>query len=183
MRKLVLSGGPSTGKSTTFEMLKSAYSETYFVEEAAESVIEKELAKLELNPQYEIVMPVTNYTAFAPLVIAEQKSLEAKIPANAELVFMDRCIIDNLGYLAYNGLTDYVEETQQCARVGGYTLVFFCDWLGRFEQNEIRRETESEGLAIHQHLERAYQLSGVPMVYLPPVSPEKRLAIIRNIVR
>lgn len=180
MKKVVLSGGPSTGKSTTFELLKVTYPDARFVKEAAETVIERELSKQQKDPTYVPIMPVTNYREFAPLVMAQQKADEESIPGDAELVFMDRCVIDNLGYLAYNGVTEYVEEVHKRARAGRYAVAFFCDWLGKFEQSIIRRETEDEGRAVHMHLEAAYHSSVVPVVHLPAVSPDERITIIRE---
>lgn len=180
MRKIVLSGGPSTGKSTTLEILKDTYADAYFVDEAAERVIKNELEKQQIDPSYVPVMPVTNYREFAPLVMAQQVADEASIPEDADLVFLDRCIIDNLGYLAHNGVDEYVPDVRRHARAAGYTIAFFCDWLGKFEQTEIRRETEEEGLAVHRHLETAYHSSTVPVVHLPAVSVEDRLTIIRE---
>lgn len=180
MHKIVLSGGPSTGKSTTFEALKAAYPDAHFVGEAAELVIKNELDKQLADPQYEPIMPVTHYRDFAPLVIAQQRASEASIPRDAELVFMDRCIIDNLGYLKYNGIDEYVPETQRQARLARYTIAFFCDWLGKFERTDIRRETKDEGLAIHRQLETAYHSFTIPVVHLPAVSVEERISIIRK---
>src|ERR1019366_10304963 len=108
MRKIILSGGPSTGKTTTFELLKEAYKDAFFVEEAAEIVIKRELAKQEKNPDYEPIMPVTKFRKFAQLVIEQQLASEEAIPNDAELVFLDRSFIDNLGYLAINGVPELV---------------------------------------------------------------------------
>ena len=113
MHKIPISGGPSTGKSTTFEMLKSVYSDAHFVSEAAETVIKRELSKQQEDPTYVPIMPVTNYRKFAPLVMAQQQADEESIPEGVDLVFMDRCVIDNLGYLAHNGVVDYVEEVHR----------------------------------------------------------------------
>jgi len=180
MRKIILSGGPSTGKSTTFELLRENYPDAYFVEEAAEIVIKNELEKQQNDSNYVPTMPVTNYKDFAPLVMAQQVASEASIPEDAELVFLDRCVIDNLGYLAHNGIEEFVQDVHRHARAAGYTIAFFCDWLGKFEQTEIRRETEEQGLAVHTHLEAAYHSSTVPVIHLPAISVEERLTIIHS---
>lgn len=180
MLTIILSGGPCTGKSTTFEMLRGEYPDAHFVGEAAEQVIRSELEKQLDDAAYVPALPATNYNAFAPLVIDQQRRDEANIPADADLVFMDRCIVDNLGYLARLGIVEHVEDVSQHLRASKYTLAFFCDWLGKFEQTEIRRETAEEGLEIHRHLQTAYYNSGLPVVKLPAVSVEERLAIIRH---
>jgi predicted ATPase len=180
MRKIVISGGPSTGKSTTFELLREAYPDAHFVEEAAEQVIKNELMRQADDPSYTPVMPTTNYPEFTPLVMAGQIANEQKIPKTSKLVFLDRCLIDNLGYLAYNGIEQHIHEVHRYTRAANYSLAFFCDWLGKFERTEIRRETAAEGYAIHQHLEAAYHSSDLPVIHLPAVSTEERLEIIRS---
>lgn len=182
MRKIIISGGPSTGKSTTFELLQQRYTDAHFVPEAAEQVIKRELAKQSADPTYTPVMPVENYRKFVPLVLEQQLSDEARIPSDADTVFMDRSIIDNLGYLAHNGISDFTDRVQDHARAAGYTIAFFCDWLGKFERTEIRRETAEAGLEIHEHLETAYHASDIPVVHLPAVSIEERLTIIRDTI-
>jgi len=123
--------------------LCNAFSAAHFVDEAAEKVIKKELSKQASDPNYEPIMPVTNYRLFAPLVIAQQIIDETLIP-KSDLVFMDRCIIDNLGYLAHNGITEYVPDVHRHARTAGYAIAFICDWLDKFEQTEVCRETPEE---------------------------------------
>jgi predicted ATPase len=181
MYKIPISGGPSTGKSTIFDTLTQKYPDAHFVYEAAEIVIKRELTKQKEEPGYEPIMPVTNYRKFAPLVMAQQKENEDAIPEDADLVIMDRCVIDNLGYLAYNGITDYVSEVNRRARAANYTMAFFCDWLGFFEQTEVRRETEEQGLAIHRHLESAYHSSNINVIHLPAATTVKSASIANRL--
>lgn len=180
MHKVIISGGPSTGKSTAFEALREIYPNALFMEEAAERVIQAELEKQSKDPEYVPIMPVTSYRAFAPLVISQQVKQEESIPPDTELAFMDRCIIDNLGYLAYNGISEHTSMIRRHARRAGYTIAFFCEWLDKFERTTIRRETPEQGLAIHQHLQAAYESVDIPLVYLPAVSVEERLTIIKQ---
>lgn len=182
MHKVIISGGPSTGKSTTFNALHNLYPEAHFVEEAAEQVIKGELAQQAADPTYEPVMPVANYARFAPLVLARQIENERSIPSESKLAFLDRSIIDNLGYLAHNGISDFAAEVQSHISSANYSLVFFCDWLAKFEQTEVRRESAEEGLSIHGHLEDVYESSGLLVVHLPAVSVDERLTIIRETI-
>lgn len=180
MHKIVISGGPSTGKSTTFDMLRGSYCDAHPVVEAAELIIKDEQAKHKIDPTYEPVLPVTNYRKFVPLVLETQRILEANIPDGTEMAFLDRSFIDNLGYLAHHGLEEFVPEVEKHIKAACYTLAFFCDWLDNFEQTEIRHETPEVGLAIHRQLETAYHAADIPVVHLPKVSPEERLVIIKE---
>src|SRR6185436_19847442 len=102
--------------------------DAYFVPEAAEIVISKELAKQVADSSHIPALPVGSYDRFEPLVVAQQKASESEIPEDAELAFLDRCIYDNLGYLAYNGLHHLIPDVERHAKMASYSIVFFCDW-------------------------------------------------------
>ncbi len=182
MRKYIISGGPSTGKSTTFNLLHEIYPSAHFIPEPAEGVISRELARQAEDSSYVPTLPTVDYRKFAPLVVAESVRMEALIPKDADLVIQDRSQIDNLGYGTHYDFTDLFKEVQGHIRAARYTLAFFCDWLGKFEQTAIRLEDYDEGFDIHKKLETAYHNSGVPIVHLPPVSVEDRLAIVRDVI-
>lgn len=180
MHKIILTGGPSTGKSTTFNMLREVYPEAHFVEEAAEEVIKQELAKQAADSSYVPVMPVTHYTEFAPLVMQQQLNREAAIPDDVDLAVFDRGLLDNVGYLRHNRLHHLIPEVERHAKLARYTLVFLCERVGEIERTEIRRENDQQALAIHNHLREAYLQTDIPVISLPAVSPEERLAIIQE---
>ncbi len=102
MKKIPISGGPHTGKTTLFEALKKEFPKAYFVPEPAEIVIQRQRDKQKLDSNYKGIFPVTNYQAFMPLVIEESLKLEAIIPLETKIVFQDRCLIDNIGYACLN---------------------------------------------------------------------------------
>lgn len=180
MKKVILSGGPGTGKTTLIELLKQAYPSAYFVEEAAAKVIAAELAKERQEPAYEAILPMRDYATFIERVIDQELESEALIPAQSDLVFMDRCLVDDLGYLTYYDIGGPVERVEMLIGSAGYSLAFFCAQLQSFEQTDIRLETPQLAFAIHQALERVYRSSDVPVVDLPAVSPMERLAIVRD---
>lgn len=182
MKKLVLSGGPSTGKSTLFECLKHRYTSAYFVEEAAEEVINEQLKLEQDNHDYMAILPTKSYYQFLPLVVKKQLENEAAIPKNANLVFLDRSLLDNLAYIGYNNHVPEKSLIEKINRFASYDIIFFCDWLGKFQQNQVRREDSDQALAIHMQLEQIYHKSDVPVVHLPPVNEVARLAIMEAIV-
>jgi len=134
MKKIVLSGGPGTGKSTLFELLKTAYPTAYFIDEAAEKVIKQELAKQSAQRAYEPKIPSTNYKEFAQLLTKQELKDETSIPNGTELVFMDRCLIDNVGFLLYN---DYIVLFRKFSNIlvrPTTVLHFFVTYLVRFSK-------------------------------------------------
>lgn len=178
-----LSGGPHSGKTTTFEALKDIYPEAYFVEEAAERLIDRELKKHEEDSDYEPITPDRNYPAFQPLVLEEQLGVEREIPTDANLVFSDRSLIDHIGYCNLNGLSERVPEIERYSKLADYAFAFFCEPVGEYKQTRIRRENPEEAKATHDAISLAYDLSDVQTVHLPAVSLEKRLDIIAETLK
>jgi predicted ATPase len=182
MHKIIISGGPSTGKSTTFEMLKEEYPEAHFVPEPAELVIRRELGKQKHDPNYDPILPTFHYPAFSRLNLDQSERLEADVPENSALTFYDRSVLDDKGYGRHYGFEEYIPEIDDRFKAIGFKAVFFCESLNIFERNEIRKETEQEGRRIHRRLREVYEESGLEMITLPPVSKEERLEIIRRTV-
>ncbi len=184
MIKIPISGGPHSGKSTLFEALKIEYPtpDTYFVPEAAEQVIRRELGKQALDPTYKAIVPWDNYAAFAPVVVQESVELEQGIPKDAKLVFLDRSLIDNLGYARLDGLESLIPEVERKVRAAQYTFALFCEPVGEYTTTEVRRETAEKARQIRDHLAETYNSSGLYVEYLPPVSVEERLATIQHML-
>lgn len=180
MRKVPISGGPHTGKTTVLNALRAEYPEAFFVDEPAERVIADELRKEEESQSYVGRFPWNSYPEFAPLVVEESVRLEAALPAEADLVFQDRSLVDNIGYCRLKGFEDIIPDVEKLIRAAQYTIAFFCEPVGTYTPTVIRRETPQEAQETHTHLSRAYEESGLLVVHLPGVSVEERLTIIRE---
>src|SRR5690348_8349682 len=94
MQKVVITGGPSIGKTTVIEILASRGFAT--VPEAARIVIEEE--KLKGSD----LLPWRNFAKFQELVFRKQLELEAQ--ASGEVIFLDRGVVDGIGYCKCYGL-------------------------------------------------------------------------------
>jgi len=180
MRRVIISGGPHTGKSTLLEALKSKYPDADFVPEPAQRVITRELIEAAADPKYIPRLPTFDYSLFAPLVLAEALKLEAATPSKADLVFQDRSLIDTVGYCRLNGLEDFIPETQRRIKDANYAFALFCEPVGEYQATEIRRETAEEAALTHTFLAEAYDSSGIEVIHLPNVPVNERLAIIRE---
>jgi len=184
MRKIPISGGPHSGKTTLFEALKLEFPDAYFVAEPAEAVISRELArKAAANAaglSYDPIVPWIDYTKFALVVVNKSESLEATIPRDADIVFQDRSLIDNIGYARLNGFDSFIPTIQQKAHMARYVLSFFCEPVGTYTMTDIRRETPEQARTTHDYLARAYDEFDVPVVHLPAVSVAERIEIIRH---
>jgi predicted ATPase len=181
--KVPISGGPHTGKTTLVEALHSEFPQAYFVPEPAETVINRELAKQALNPDYVPVAPWVDYSLFGPAVADESVILERKIPANASVVFQDRSLIDTIAYCRLNGFEEFIPKVQRRIEVANYAFALFCEPVGSYTATEVRRETADEAKRTHDFLAQAYDESGIRVIHLPAVSVEERIAVIRDVIR
>jgi predicted ATPase len=179
MRKIPISGGPHTGKTTLFNALREEFPDAYFLSEPASTVMDREMKKERETDGYTGVFPWNNYPAFARLVIDQSLELEESIPPGSDLVFQDRSLIDNVAYGRLLEYTDLLPELETHIPAARYTYVLFCAPVGTYTQTEVRWETAEEALRTHEFLAAAHSGSGVPILHMPSVPTEERLGIIR----
>lgn len=182
LRKVVLSGGPHTGKTTLLgELRHEMPAGTYFVPEPAEILIQEELAK-EAAGGSAAILPTTRYSEFVGLVIAKSLDLEQEIPEGTTTAVLDRSLIDNVGYARLNGHDHLVPSIQRHVRAAGYTAALLCDFVGTYRQTAVRAITEAEAHEIHAHVIAAYQESGIPIVNVPPLPLADRVAFVTDAI-
>lgn len=179
MRKVPISGGPHSGKTTLLEALRSEYVDAYFVAEPAERVISRELAKQAEDATYTPNVPWIDYSKFGPEVADESVALEGEIPSGADLVFQDRSLIDTIAYCRLNGFESFIPEVERRIKVARYSLALFCEPVGTYTATDVRRETAEEANRTHDFLAEAYDHSGITVIHLPAVPVLERLSIVR----
>lgn len=183
MRKIILSGGPHTGKTTLMNGLRQHLSgNVHFVPEPAEILIKEELSKETREPGYRGVFPTTRYAEFVDMVVAKSVELEEAIPDNASIAVLDRSLIDNIGYARLNGQEHLVPNLQRLVTAARYSTALLCDFVGKYTQTAVRPESWEFAQAIHGHLLRAYDESGIEVVHLPAVGVDDRLALAMDII-
>lgn len=183
MKKVVLTGGSHTGKTTLIEGLREALtSDVYFVPEPASIVITEELNKQEVISGYEAVLPTTNYPTFAGLVVAKSLQLEADIPPSAELVIMDRGLADNVAYAIVNGHPEIIQAVQRLAQSANYTAALLCDFVGDYQLSQTRLEDRPYAEAIHAQLRCAYEHLDIPVYDVPGLAMDERLLLVAGLV-
>jgi predicted ATPase len=179
MRKIPISGGPHTGKTTLFNALMEEFPDAHFLSEPAGIVMDREMKKEQDTEGYAGVFPWNNYPAFARLVIDQSIELERSIPPATDLVFQDRSLIDNIGYGRLLRYTELLPELERHIQAARYKCVLFCSPVGTYTRTEVRWETLEEAQRTHEFLTVAHNGCGVPVLHLPPVPTKERLAIIR----
>jgi predicted ATPase len=170
----VITGGPSTGKTTLqAEMAKLGYKT---VEEAA---------RLEIDDAVSRGITVEEFREdekrFQDEVVRRRVKLEAQVPKD-EVVFLDRGMQDSLAYYRYYDFDiepwvfDFIKDTT-------YGKVFLMEPLGIYKQDYARTEVRDFNDYISDLLYDAYVEYGMQPVRVPPVSVEERVKIVLEHVK
>jgi predicted ATPase len=166
MKKYVLTGGPSIGKTTAIEILASmGYS---VAPEIARMVIEEERIK------DSDVLPWKDLKKFQEKVAGKQVEMEDSILA--DVVFLDRSVIDGYGYSKLGNIAPPI-LIEKVAK-GRYEKIFVLDPLPHFENDGLRFENHEEAKIIHQAIIDAYKHFGYDPIFVPVLPPQERVEYI-----
>ena len=167
--RIVLSGGPATGKTSIISTLEEMGHRCYH--EISREIISKELAK------GTDVVPWQNLQAFSELVFQER--LAQFDAATSGLQFYDRTIIDTVAYMRKDGLHIPAEWQEIISRKRYAETVFITPpWHEIFANDHERRESWEQLLHIHEYLVSGYQEAGYTVCEVPKLPITERVAFI-----
>ncbi len=177
MRKIVLTGGPYSGKST----LAGALTELGFalVPEAAIQVIDA--LGLELGMERARSWRAENHVEFQLRIVRLQLRLEAEAEhSGAELAVCDRGVPDGLAYMRHWRVGPPAELVE-AARRARYERVFLLDTLsGVRPRPESGRVDEHDSLRVRDLLAQVYREHDHEPVPVPERSVAERIELIRS---
>ncbi len=165
----VITGGPSTGKTTLQqELAKLGYAT---VDEAARLVIDDAIAK-----GTAVIDLRDDEKRFQDDVVRRRLVLEARAPTDTTVV-LDRGMQDSLGYYRYYDfkVEDWIMDHMKAARYG---KVFLMEPLGITKPDYARTEVRDFNDHITDLLAEAYREYGMEPIRVAPVSVEERLKIV-----
>tara|TARA_B100000963_G_scaffold342501_1_gene343408 strand:+ start:115 stop:639 length:525 start_codon:yes stop_codon:yes gene_type:complete len=170
MFRVVITGGPATGKTSLIKALKESGYSTF--DEVARKVIKQQLT---LNTNK---VPWDDIIGFSKLVLAEQiKDFKS---ANSDLVFYDRGIPDIIGYITHKQ-KELFKGLKDSSQMNRYNQVFILPpWKDIYTTDNERRENFKESELIFNEIEKAYKLSGYHPVRVPLDSTYNRMTFILN---
>ncbi len=164
----VITGGPSTGKTTVINLLtERGYKTT--IEHARHYI---DTMKEEGRTVEEIR---ANKRKFQLGVLDMQIEQEAEL-SPSETVFLDRAIPDAMAYYRFLKL-EYDKILLDAMKEVAYKKIFILDRLP-FVNDYARTEDEQAQKLIHQLIIEVYQSLGFPVVFVPVISPDERVEFI-----
>lgn len=159
--KIVITGAPNSGKSTTIQKLRERGFRV--VDEQAREIISE--GKLS---------PVTDLDAFNAEVLVRQTAQEDK--PHGEIVFMDRGLYDALAYydVSSRQLPDFLKNMEPAR----YHLAFILDVVPTWNADGVRHENIDFATLIDPLFASSYARMRVNTIRVPLMKPEERVAFI-----
>jgi predicted ATPase len=166
----VITGGPSSGKTTTVNLLREkGYITTM---EHARHFIDTQRLKGKTIEEVR-----SNQREFQLGVLEMQIEQENEISPEV-LVFLDRAIPDALAYYRFLNLEIDAKLTEALSKVS-YKKVFILDCLPMVN-DYARIEDSTAQKKIHTLITEVYESLPFPIVHVPVLPPEERVRFILN---
>lgn len=171
-RKIVLTGGPSTGKTTVIDHLSKS-GETCF-EEISREII--------LNAQKQGIdqLFLTDPDLFSSKLLEGRinQFLSAEQIMDQKRVFLDRGIPDILAYMRYVNANPKPNFVDACREYVYDTVFILPPWKEIHTTDNERYESFEEASQIYNHLKTTYQKFGYDCPEVPFGTIEERVAFI-----
>ena len=176
IKKIVITGGPGTGKTSIINELKSR--NHICLDEISRQVTLQ--ARKDGVDQLFLTQPLL----FSELLLKgrEAQFREAE-SVGSDSVFLDRGIPDVLAYMDYIG-DAYPEKFTDSCKTNVYDMVFILEpWQEIFISDSERYENFDQAVKIHHHLLNTYERFNYNLLDVPFESVEKRADFILNVVK
>jgi len=179
-KKIVITGGPGTGKTSIINELKNQ--NHYCFDEFIRELTLK--AKEEVDTDLQISNPiafVNNPLEFnTQLLKGRLEQFKQATALNKELVFFDRGIPDVLAYMNFFN-QEYNDEFLKICHNNKYSHVFLLPpWKAIYKSDSGRFETFEEAIKIYKSLKQAYKNLGYSITEVPFGTIDKRIDFIIN---
>ncbi len=170
----VITGGPSTGKTTLLSQLEKLGHKV--VPEAARTYIDEQLAM-----GFRLQQIRADEEKFQHEIVRMKVKIESELDKDA-LTFLDRGMHDTLAYLEDYSfvIEDWITEHMRSAR---YKQVFLLEPLATFTADHVRIEDMAFTMRLHRLLDKAYADFGMKPISVPAISPEQRASFVLDQIR
>lgn len=170
-RKIVITGGPGTGKTSVIEALED-HGHFCFHEVSREII--RESQKKGIGQLF-----LTDPLLFSELLLEGRiKQYQDADNIKADLVFLDRGVTDVVAYMNYFG-NDYPPVFNRVCQEYLYDRVFILPpWKQIYTEDNERYESYEQAVEIHDELARSYISHGYEPVEVPQGSISDRTSFI-----
>lgn len=172
-KKIVITGGPGTGKSTLInELIKRGHT---CLEEISRQVI------LDAKKDGIDQLFLTNPLLFSELLLKgrQKQFIDAELFKN-EIVFFDRGLPDVLAYMDFIGDECPEKFIDTCNKSKYHTVFILKPWKAIYTSDNERYETFDQALEIHDHLVKTYENYNYNLIDVPFDTVENRTNFILN---
>lgn len=168
----VITGAPSSGKTTLLKLLQKKGYKVYY--EWARIYIDRQMKKGKTLSQIR-----KNELSFQKKILKLKMDFEEKLDPK-KLIFMERGIPDSTAYMKICGAEKdqtLINAVENCY----YKKVFLTDLI-KYTADYARTESQEEAMLIDNLLEKSYKDLGIEVVRVPKISVEERVKfIIKNL--
>ncbi|WP_460218525.1 AAA family ATPase [Psychroserpens sp. MEBiC05023] len=174
-RKIVITGGPGTGKSS---IINELISRGYHCFEEVSRQVTLEARKDGIDQLF-----LTKPLLFSELLLkARTQQFNDALIAQDPLVFLDRGVPDVLAYMDYVK-SDYPDSFTEVCKKHRYDQVFvLAPWQDIFVSDSERYENFDQAVEIHHALLNTYQRFGYELIDVPFGSIESRADFILGVL-
>lgn len=174
-KKIVLAGGPGTGKTSIINELKKR---NYFCFDEVARQITAEAQKSGIEQLF-LKRPLE----FSKKVLDGRiQHFEEANTIDSDIVFLDRGIPDVVAYLDYKD-EDYPEYFDDALKTYTYDYVFvLAPWQDIFESDNERYENFAEAKIIHHYLYETYKRFNYDLIEVPFGSVKERTDYIIEVI-
>lgn len=175
-KKIVITGGPGTGKSSViYELIKRGF---FCLEE-----ISRQITKEARKDGTEYLFLKDPMLFSQKIIKARQQQFRQAENSSLPLVFFDRGMPDVLAYMDFIG-DDYPKEFEEICQKHSYNEVFvLAPWREIFKSDAERYENFEQALQIHDCLLNTYQKFNYKLIDVPFAPVEARVDYILNEVK